>query len=404
MAHESQTGAAPLPETGDHKSFFRHIPAPVAYLLTSLLLLVPCYWQPRIEGGDLTEYIYNSWTTRFLENGRLLGMTVVHRWSNILFDLMLSGLFRIFGAEAAQRIGISIVVLTFVWGAFAFVAVVSGRRSWHLMPCLAMLAYGWVFHMGFFDFHLSMGLCLWGMALAWEWKVRRLAAAAPVFLLACLAHALPVVWTLGLLAYVWVARDRTPFMRARMTVCFVAGLLVLHAAMGRKLSAQWSPSQLVRATGLDQVWVFDAKYYIVLMGLLVVWGVLFLTLVRRTGARQVVASLPFQLCILSAAGVSILPGSVLIPGFYHALGYIAERMSLGVAVCVCAMLATVQPRRTVQWALLLVAFIFFGFLYRDERLMNGFEDRMQNLTAQSAPCEFQATPAAELNRAVSLRP
>jgi hypothetical protein len=308
---------------------------------------------------------------------------MVHQWTNVLFDLMMSGLFQILGAEAAQRISISIVVLTFVWGAFAFVSVVAGRRPWHLMPSIAMLAYGWVFHMGFFNFYFSLGLSFWAMALAWEWKPRTMAVAGGLFVLAYLAHPLPVVWMFGLLVYMCLARGRQPFSRACLTAGFVMALLFLHAAIGHWTIARWSPVQIAMATGLDQVWVFDGKYYLVLMGLLIAWGLLFLALIHNSGVRQVVAGIPFQLFLLSAAGVSILPGTVMIPGLYHALGFIAERMSLGVAVFVCALLGTVRPRRPVRWALLAVAIVFFGFLYSDERVLNGFEDRMQNLVAHA---------------------
>src|SRR5262249_4458480 len=85
-------------------------PAYLLYSLLSLLLLAPCFWQPRLEGGDLSGHIYNSWMTNVIEDGGTMGLAVVYRWTNILFDLLLSGLFRIFGAEAAQRIGVSLVV------------------------------------------------------------------------------------------------------------------------------------------------------------------------------------------------------------------------------------------------------------------------------------------------------
>ena len=65
--------------------------------------------------------------------------------------------------ELGQRLAVSLAVLIFVWGALAFVSKVSGRRAWHLLPCLTMLAYGWVFHMGFFNFYLSLGLCFWAL-------------------------------------------------------------------------------------------------------------------------------------------------------------------------------------------------------------------------------------------------
>ena len=88
---------------------------------------------------------------------------------------------------------------------------------------------------------------------------------------------------------------------------------------------------------------------------------------------------------MSAGGVLILPATVFIPGFLHALAYIAERMSLGVGICVCALLAAVRPRPFERYAMLAVALLFFAFLYRDERVLNAFEDRMGGAVAGIAP-------------------
>src|SRR5438270_1867182 len=155
-----------------------------AYVLLSLLLLAPCYWQPRVQAGDLSSHIYNAWLAQLIESGRAQGLMIVNQTTNILFDLMLSGLFKLFGAEAAQRISVSIAVLVFVWGAFFFVSTVSGRRPWHLLSCIAMLAYGWVYHMGFFNFYISLGLCFWILGLMWAPTMRRAGAAVPLFILA----------------------------------------------------------------------------------------------------------------------------------------------------------------------------------------------------------------------------
>src|SRR3954454_7194572 len=121
------------------------------YVLLSILLLAPVYWQPRLQAGDISSHIYNSWTSQWIETGRTQGMSNAHQTTNVLFDLMVSSLFRLGGAEFAQRVSVSIAVLIFVWGAFRFIAVVSGRRPWHMIASVAMLAYGWVFHMGFFN-------------------------------------------------------------------------------------------------------------------------------------------------------------------------------------------------------------------------------------------------------------
>jgi hypothetical protein len=353
-----------------------------AYVLVSVLLLAPCYWQPRIQAGDLSSHIYNSWLARLIETGRAQGLVLVRQTTNVLFDLMLSGLFKLFGPEAAQRIAVSLAVLIFIWGAFAFAYVVSGRRPWHLMPCIAMLAYGWVFHMGFFNFYLSMGLCFWVLALVWDWSPRRLAAAVPLLGLAYVAHGLAVAWAVALMIYLLVARRISARLRMYAISGSVALLVVVHAVMNATMVTRWSLQQIQVTSGADQVWVFDSKYYAILVCLVMIWGLLFLNLIRSTGVGQVVSGIPFQICILSAAGVLILPTTVLIPGFHHTLTFISERMSLGVGICVCALLGGARPRRLERYALVAIALVFFGFLFRDERALNSVEDRMQDTVAQ----------------------
>jgi len=354
------------------------------YVLLSLLLLAPCYWQPRLGGGDLSSLISNSWLASLIESGRAQGLETVHQNTNFLFDAMVNGLFKVVGAEAAQRISVSLMVLAFVWGAFAFIAAVSGHRAWHLVPVIAMLAYGWVFHMGFFNFYLSLGLCFWALALAWEWKPWRLAAAAPILALACLAHALPAVWTAGLLAYLWMAGRTAPRTRAWLIAISLPAMVLLRELVDSRFMAEWSLQQIF-ITSADKSWTFDAKYFVVLVAVLLIWGTMFLELVHQWGMRRVVSSVPFQVCLIGAAGVFLLPVALVIPGFHHALVYIAERMSLGVGICVCALLGAARPRMFERCALAAAALIFFGFLYGDERAMNSLEDRMQGAVAHSAP-------------------
>ncbi len=353
--------------------------------LISALLLVPCFWQSRVQAGDLGSHIYNAWLAQLIESGHAQGLAIARQFTNVLFDLILSGLFRWIGPAAAQRIAVGIAVLVFVWGAFAFVTAISGQRPWHLMPAIAMLAYGWVFHMGFFNFYLSMGLCFCFLAAAWDGTPRRIFAALPILGLAYLAHALPVAWAAGALLYSLVARRCSPRLIALLTALFILVASVLRLAISRELYTKWSVKQLSVITGLDQVWVFDTKYYFVMMGLLAVWGLLFSLLIRQSGARRVFASVPFQLCLVSAAGIFLLPSTVLIPGFHHTLSYIAERMSLTVGICACALLASAGPRMLERCALLAVGALFFVFLYTDERALNAFEDRMQAAVSAVPP-------------------
>jgi hypothetical protein len=359
--------------------------SPTGYLLVSLVLLAPCYWQARIQAGDLSSHIYNAWLARLIGGGRAPGLTIVSQHTNVLFDLLLAALFQVLGAGAAQRIAVALAVLIFLWGAFAFVSAVSGRRAWPLLPVLAMLAYGWVFHMGFFNFYISMGLCFWALALAWEGKLRRVLLAVFLLALACVAHGLAVGWTVCVLAYLWLARRISPRARLAITILSPLAMVLLHVVLTRSLNTRWSAQQVEMGTGIDQVLVYDSKYYLVLIALLVSWGLLFLELLRAAGVRSLARSIPFQVCLITGAGIFILPSGVAIPGFNHALVYIAERMSLGVGVFVCAILGGVRIRPFERGVLLALALVFFAFLYRDERSLNALEDRFDAAVAQLPP-------------------
>src|SRR5215469_1758376 len=96
------------------------------YALLAAIVLVPCYWQPRIQAGDLSSHIYNSWLAQLVETQKPQGLVVVNQITNVLFDLILSTFFRALGPDLAQRFAVSIAVLAFVWGAFAFASVASG--------------------------------------------------------------------------------------------------------------------------------------------------------------------------------------------------------------------------------------------------------------------------------------
>ena len=81
-------------------------PSRAIYVLVSLLLLAPCHWQPRLQAGDLSSHIDNSWLERLIESGRAQGLEAVRQTTNFLFDLVRGGLFKVVGAEAAQRIAV----------------------------------------------------------------------------------------------------------------------------------------------------------------------------------------------------------------------------------------------------------------------------------------------------------
>lgn len=368
------------PHAAGFVSFDRRV---LAYTLASLLILVPCFWQSRLQAGDLGSHIYNAWLAQLIHEGKAPGLVIVGLNTNVLFDWMLSGLFPV-GPDLAQRIAVAAAVLVFVWGAFAF-ASVSGRRSWEILPALAMLAYGWVYHMGFFNFYLSLGLCFWAVAAAWPLKPVGIVVAVPMLLLAYLAHALPILWAVSVLAYVWLARHLPYDKRGHLVVSAVAFLALLHVLLSLNLPVRWTYFQVKSISGADQMQVFGGKYYWISIALLLNWCMLLITLLRQLGARKLLSSELLQILALTAASVFLLPTWVLPPGYHHPLLYISDRMSLPVGVCVCAVLSQVQMRPYQRYLAVSLALVFFGLLYRDERALNSLEDQVQHVIQPLKP-------------------
>ncbi len=345
------------------------------FVLASIALLTPCFWQSRIQAGDLASHSYNAWLAERIASGGAPGLRIVGQTTNVLFDLILGVLSRGVGSGAAERVSVALAVLTFAWGAFAFVSTVSGRRAWNLFPCIAMLAYGWVFHIGFFNFYLGLGLSLWALALSWSFAPVRVAAALPILALAWLAHALPVVWAIALFAFAFLWQ-RLPARLRPFAACAAIALLVFASALiSQRFPSRWSLGQAALMTGADQLRVFDRKYDLLALALFAVWSVAITRSIRTDGPRRVFSGLDLQLFLLCAAAVFVVPGKIQLPGYGHALVFIAERMSLTAAVLACAVVARLG-RGSSGLLFTGIAVVFFAFLYRDERILNQFEDQL----------------------------
>ena len=352
----------------------------------SVLLLVPCFWQQRIQAGDLSSHLYNAWLAQLIERGQAPGLTLARQSNNVLFDLMLSGLMRAFGAAAAQRIAVSVAVLVFFWGAFAFVWSSSRpcKAPWQLAPCLAMLAYGWVYHMGLFNFYISLGLCVGALALVRRGKWWAMAAILPLGI-AYLAHPLPVAWAVGVLVYGRVAQALAPRRRVPLMIGTLAGLALAGLLLGAFFQTRRGVDQVVAMTGVDQVWVYGRYYIALALAVLAVWALCFQRVLHTRGAARTVLDVRFQLCALCAASLVLLPGGVLLPGFRSGLDYIPERMSLAGAVLFCALVASVRLPKPLVGAMAAIAVVFFGLSYADERALNAVETQMEQAVAQLPP-------------------
>jgi hypothetical protein len=325
------------------------------------MVLVPCFWRSRIHAGDLESHIYNAWLTVRLEQGPVPGLAIVRQSTNVLFDLILAWLLPRVGAVAAQQIAVSGCVLIFFWGSFLFIRKASRSPSWWLVPCIAMLTYGWVFHVGFFNFYLSMGICLMALALAWDCELDGLAVGTLLLTIAWSAHFLPVLWAISVLAGIALARRfRNWFFSVGIAI-----IVVLRAILGTQLPVYWSWKQIWNITGADQFVIFGWPYALVALAMLVLW----LTMLRHRTDQPVV-----KVMGLLALGILILPASAQFTGQNVALGFVPHRLSLTIALLMCAAIApaaAVRWQRNLLWGILIaygvLLYIDTGKLDRQER-------------------------------------
>src|SRR5262245_13329480 len=229
-------------------------------VVLSVVLLVPCFWQRRIQAGDLPSHVYNAWLAQLIERGQAPGLYLAHQWNNILVDVALLRLGSAFGFVAAERIVAGISVLIFFWGAFALIASLTGRLPWVLAPALAMIAYAWTFSMGFLNFYLSIGLGF--AATAFVLSSRRVdwIAAAAVGVLVLLAHPMGFLCVVGLAAYLRL--DRNVHGRLRWLLP-VAGLLAVFLARQYALRHDpdfWDTKIFYQMNGADQLVLYGDRY------------------------------------------------------------------------------------------------------------------------------------------------
>jgi len=349
-------------------------------LVVSAVLVIPCFWQSRIQAGDLSSHIYNAWLHALISQGSVKGLRVVRQSNNVLFDFALDWLLPRVGADAAQRIAVAACVLIFAWGAIAFVWRVGGRNGWLIVACVAMMSYGFVYHMGFFNFYVSLGIGFWYLAIFWRapWRIRVLAA--PLLLLAWFAHPLPVAWAVATAAYSAAAQASPPKWRMRLLALALATIAGARYFLEYRYRCAWSAQQAFSMTGGGQVLVFDGKYSWVFAGLSLVWITLLLQLFLRQ-RQSLTREISLQLWLLCAAGTLLIPGIIVFPGYGLPFSFVTERLSLMAGISLCAVVAGAPVKLRENLIMLATALAFFTFIYVDTRKLNQEEDQIDALVA-----------------------
>lgn len=351
-------------------------------LLISAAVLVPVFWHRNIAAGDLGSHLYNAWLAQLIRHDYAPGLWLAPRWNNALFDLLLGALGHFVSLHVAEKIAVSLAVLTFFWGTFAFVCAATRRAPWLLCPAIAMFSYGYSFEMGFLNFYISLGVAFFGIAIFWRghgWERWLAVALAP---LAMLAHPLGFAWLVAASAYVAMAeaiprRYQILLVAAAGAVLFAARYYFWHRDI---VQARDDPFYFFN--GSDQLLLFGPRYAIPEFAFLVfIFCALAANFFRRRWGqiRWADFALPVQLYIIVCLAVILLPDGIRFPYQPSALALLTERLTSVSAALLCCILGAPQPRRWHLLACSAIAAVFFTFVYEDTGTINRMEAQLELL-------------------------
>ena len=353
-------------------------------LFVSIAMIIPCLWHRRIEAGDLPSHVYNAWLAQLIEKGQAPGLYIVSKWNNVLFDWTLAHAATLAGIAAAEKIVVSACVLIFFWGVFSLVAAASSQPPWFLTPCIAMLAYGYSFNMGFMNYYLSLGLSSFSLALLWRGRgLTRLFGWLLVPLI-LLAHPIGFLWFVGAALYLFLWTKLPKGWNVALPVAAVSLLFAMHSYLAHqtKFPVDWVHDPFYIMNGSDQLTLYGQRYTI-LGWVTFSYGVLIFlvdVIVRRRDISFWKAlRLPAELYLIAILAVALLPENLRpsITGGW--IGLLASRLTAITAIFAICLMSCLKPRKWHLAGFGACAIVFFSFLYQDTLVLNRMESTVENL-------------------------
>jgi hypothetical protein len=357
----------------------------------SAVLLIPCLWHPRIEAGDLASHVYNAWLAQLIGKGQAPGLYLASQWNNILFDYCLWHTANVVGFPAAQQIVVGACVLIFFWGVFALIAAITDRLPWFLTPCIAMLAYGYSFNMGFLNYYLSIGLACF--SLAFFWRRRGIGWIAGIVLgpLVLLAHPIGFVWLIGSLAYLQIRKRLPGRWKLGLPLAAAAGLLAFYwylAHNAARFTADWDRGPFYLYNGADQLALYG-QGYVWLAAALFFFGVFCVAFEAVAEGREnrswKPSALLFELYFVSFFATVLLPENLRVSLYAGWVGMLSSRLTTISAIFGLCILGFLKPRKWHVAGFGMCAIVFFGSLYQDTKWLNQLEANAESLVRSLPP-------------------
>lgn len=337
--------------------------------------------------SDLGSHLYNAWLAHLIARGQAPGLWLSGQWTNVLFDLLLSGLGSLFGLNAAEKIAVSLSVLVFFWGTFALAGAASRRPPWFITPLIGLFAYGWTFHLGLFNYYLAIGLSFFCLAILWRGNIPEKLAMAPLGLLIAVAHPFGLIWLICASIYIGIAESLPLRYQLLLLITAAAGIAGVHYFFWHHYIIEAEPDPFYRFTGADQLILFGHRYEIIKRAVLafavVAVAVDGIRRWRETGVWKAY-SIPVQLYVVVELAVFFFPRGVTFP--HHVpIALVTERLTSISAVMGCCVLGVMRPRKWHLVVSFVILAVFASFLYQDTATVNKIEAQAERLVRTLPP-------------------
>ncbi len=358
------------------------------FLLLSVILLIPCVWHAHIEAGDLGSHVYNAWLAQLAQQGHAPGVYIVRQWNNILVDVSLLNIAKLFGWRAAELLVVSACVLIFFWGTFSLIAVVTKRAPWALVSCIAILAYGYSFGMGFLNYYLSLGLACFGLAAFWSGGAGNWLIVLLLSPLVLLAHPIGFLWFVATIVYVLLWRLIPEYWRLVLPALAIAGYfgLRVYLAHSTRFDSDWRQDSFFWMNGSDQLMIYGHRY-LILGRIALVWGAIcflpaFAQSLRAGADRARPFRLPIELYLVALTAAAFVPENIRSDLFAGWIGLLVSRLTTITAILGLCVLGLIPLRKWQVAGFAVFAVVFFAFDFQDTGKVSRLETNARVLVSK----------------------
>jgi len=339
----------------------------------------------------LPSHVYNAWLAQLIEKGQAPGLYLAKQWNNVLFDFTLLKVANHVGFPAAQKIVVPACVLIFFWGVFAFVAAMTERPPWFLAPCMAMLAYGYSFNMGFLNYYLSIGLACFSLAMIWPGRGRGLVGGGMLLAIALIAHPIGFVWGIGTLAYVVIRKRLTGWWKLVLPATVAASFVALYLFMKQhatQFMVDWDRGAFYFYNGADQLALYGRRY-LWLACVAFLFGICCVVFDRYArkgeGGWWKQFGLAFELYAVAFCATSLVPENFKLSVYTGWIGVLGSRLTTISAIFGLCFMGFLKWRKWHAVGFAACAVVFFGFLYQDTGWLNRLEANAESIADTLVP-------------------